>query len=169
MIVVEITIWVSRSDFAPRLPGVRRSGKKCLNLGQKPAPNTLPTHRPINPWMGSGFSSLSLASPTLRSPANPQRPEYRVCLLGSHNVVGRWTLGAIRIAGNIVGFCGTPGAPPVGRINWMKLTVMRNINKIIEIKRNQYDEIIDVLHESFELLRKNIIWREKIRRLTQRL
>jgi hypothetical protein len=31
---------------------------------------------------GSGFGSLALASPTLPSPANPQNPEYRVCLFG---------------------------------------------------------------------------------------
>jgi hypothetical protein len=33
-------------------------------------------------WVGLGFSSLALASPTLPSPANPKSPEYRVCLFG---------------------------------------------------------------------------------------
>ena len=49
--------------------------------------------------MGSGFSSLALASPTLRSPANLQNPEYRVCLLGSRNVAGSCPIGAIYPSG----------------------------------------------------------------------
>ena len=73
-----------------------------------------PTHRPLNPIRGSGFSSLALASPTLPSPANPQNSEFRVCLLGSGNVVGGHPLGAIRFC-NVLVFCSTPGPPAVGR------------------------------------------------------
>ena len=75
--------------------------KNSLERGPKPAANTLPTHRPLYPFMGSGLGALQ------RAP-NPHCPRLQTlkilnvgfAYLGSGNVVGRNPLGA-RLAPHI--------------------------------------------------------------------